>query len=303
MSKSIGLAHIIRHDDGSASGVWGVHALRSAFQPIFAFQSGRLLVTAFEGLIRPFRGADAVPPGIFFAAVESIDRLQVETLTRTLHLLNAAVFLPKDASIFINFDPSVFLDRSISEHALRDMRQVLNETGIDPRRIVCEVTEKKPASEEALFDFVRALKASGFRIAVDDFGSAESDIKRIRDIKPDIVKFDAHWISRLMESGAGFALLKEMVANFEDKGIRTVFEGLEESWQLQLAERSGASMVQGFVLALPEIVPANFSLFEPVAPEVAGHQTVELLPAGIADAVAVRAPRSSRSFGKRIVHE
>ncbi|KQU76550.1 EAL domain-containing protein [Aminobacter aganoensis] len=299
MSKSIGLAHIIRHDDGSATGVWGVHALHSAFQPIFAFQSGRLLATAFEGLIRPFRGADAVPPGMFFAVVDGAERLQVETLTRTLHLLNAAAFVPRSASIFINFDPSVFLDRSISEHALRDMRQVLNETGIDPRRIVCEVTEKKPASEEALFDFVRALKANGLRIAVDDFGSAESDIKRIRDIKPDIVKFDAHWISRLMESGAGFALLKEMVANFEEKGIRTVFEGLEESWQLQLAERSGASMVQGFVLAMPEIVPADFSHFEPAAPVAAGKQQGSPAAAGDAGPLAGSAPRPGRSFGKR----
>lgn len=303
MSKSIGLAHIIRHDDGSVSGVWGVHALRSAFQPIFTFQSGRLLVGAYEGLIRPFRGEDAVPPGIFFGMVDSAERLQVETLTRTLHLLNAAAFLPKEASIFINFDPSVFLNRSISENALRDMRKVLNETGIDPRRIVCEITEKKPASEEALFDFVRVLKSNGFRIAVDDFGSDESDIKRIRDIKPDIVKFDAHWIGRLMESGAGFALLKEMVTKFEEKGIRTVFEGLEESWQLQLAERSGASMVQGFVLALPEIVPANFSLFEPVAPQAAGQQMADPEVIGNAETVPGRAPRLSRSFGKRTLHE
>ena len=149
-----------------------------------------------------------------------------------MHLLNAAVFLPKEALIFINFDPSVFLDNSISEQALSDMRQLLNEIGIDPRRMVCEVAEKRPAPEKELFDFVSALKANGFLITVDNFGSAESDMKRIRDIKPDIVKFDAHWIRRLMESGAGFALLEEMMVNFEEKGVGTVFEGLEEIWQL-----------------------------------------------------------------------
>ncbi len=239
-----------------------------------------------------------MPPGVFFAAIDAAERLQVETLTRTLHLLNAAAFLPRQASIFINFDPSVFIDRSVSEHALRDMRQVLAETGIDPRRIVCEITEKKPPSETALFEFVGVLKASGLRIAVDDFGSDESDIKRIRDIKPDIVKFDAHWISRLMESGAGFALLKEMVAKFEEKGIRTVFEGLEESWQLQLAERSGASMVQGFALALPEIVPANFDLFEPAIAEPAVRPNLNIAN-GAAELPAVRAQKLSRSFGKR----
>jgi EAL domain-containing protein (putative c-di-GMP-specific phosphodiesterase class I) len=296
VSKSIGLAQSIRHDDGSVTGVWGAFALRSAFQPIFSFQGSRLLASAYEGLIRPFRDDEPVPPGVFFGAISGIERLQVETLTRTLHLRNAAVFLPQDAAIFINFDPSVFIDRSISEHALHDMRQVLNEAGVDPRRIVCEVTEKKAASEQALFDFVDALKANGFRIAVDDFGSDESDIKRIRDIKPDIVKFDAHWISRLMESGAGLALLKEMVANFEDKGIRTVFEGLEESWQLELAERSGASMVQGFALALPEIVPARFDQFDTAMPGAAHRAAV---PATGEPALAGRTQRSGRSFGKR----
>ena len=300
MSKSSGLAQIIRHADGSVTGVWSIYTLRSAFQPIFSFSKSKLSISAFEGLIRPFRGIDAVPPGAFFSSVASAERLQVESLTRTLHLLNAAAFLPRETSIFINFDPSVFTDCEIADLALRDMRQVLNQAGIDPRRVVCEVTEKKPASEQALFGFVTALKANGFRIAVDDFGSDESDIKRIRDLKPDIVKFDAHWISRLMDSGAGFALLKEMVANFEDKGIRTVFEGLEESWQLQLAERSGASMVQGFVLALPEIVPASFPSSATVA---ATEPTWEGAGAEAAVDLPARAHRSSRSFGKRTFHE
>src|SRR5690606_6843193 len=146
-------------------------------------------------------------------------RLHIEALTRTLHLLNAAACLPEEASIFINFDPSVFTDRPIAENALREMRLVLHEASIDPRRIVCEVTEQRSASQETLFDFVAALKANGFRIAVDDYGADDSDIDRIRQLKPDIVKFDAQWITQLMGSGAGFALLATMVSEFKAQGI------------------------------------------------------------------------------------
>lgn len=299
MSKSIGIAHIIRHDDGSVSGVRGPHALRSAFQPIFAFQSGKLQVAAYEALIRPFRDTEPVAPAAFFDSIDAAERLDVETLTRTLHLLNAALFLPSEAAVFINFDPSLFVDRSISRHTLRDMRKVLNDAGIDPCRIVCEITEKKPASEEALFDFVNTLKTAGFRVAVDDFGSDDSDIKRIKDIQPDIVKFDAHWISRLMESGAGFALLREMVSSFEQKGIRTVFEGLEHGWQLQLAERSGASMVQGFALALPQIIPASFTCFEPALPDAVARQRTRIATSAQPASPAGRTQRSGRNFGKR----
>jgi EAL domain-containing protein (putative c-di-GMP-specific phosphodiesterase class I) len=261
VARSIGLAHIIRHDDGTSTGVWGIYTLQSAFQPIFAFKEGKLSVVAFEGLIRPFRNGEPQSPMSFFSTCPAGDHLHIEALTRTLHLLNAGACLPEEASIFVNFDPSVFTERTIAESALRDMRLVLHEAGIDPRRVVCEVTEQKSASQETLYNFVEALRANGFRIAVDDYGADESDINRIKELKPDIVKFDAQWISQLMESGAGFALLSTMVANFEQQGIRTVFEGIEESWQLDLAEKSGASMVQGFVLARPELAPTSFRVF------------------------------------------
>jgi EAL domain-containing protein (putative c-di-GMP-specific phosphodiesterase class I) len=256
-------------------------------------------VTAFEGLIRPFRDGEPQSPMSFFNTCPTVDRLHIEALTRTLHLLNAGACLPREASIFINFDPSVFTDRSIADKALRDMRLVLHEAGIETHRIVCEVTEQKSASQETLYNFVEALRANGFRIAVDDYGADESDINRIKELRPDIVKFDAHWITQLMESGAGFALLTAMVASFEEQGIRTVFEGIEEGWQLELAEKSGASMVQGFALARPELAPTSFHVFgkdgqAPVTAPDAGPD------AGKASATVSPSPQPKRTFGRRV---
>jgi EAL domain-containing protein (putative c-di-GMP-specific phosphodiesterase class I) len=225
-----------------------------------------------------------------------LDRLHVETLTRTLHFLNAAACLPPHASIFVNFDPSIFTDRAIADSALSDMRHVLAAVLIDPRRVVCEVTEQKSRSQEALFAFVVALKADGFRIAIDDYGAEHSDMDRIRRLRPDIVKFDARWITRLMESGPGYALLTTMVETFSDQGIETVFEGIEESWQLELAERSGASMVQGYVLARPEIVPAGFWAFtqQQEVPDDCKPSAAE------GDSVSIRAVRfAGKPFGRR----
>ena len=62
MARSVGLAHIIRQDDGTSAGVWGVFILKSAFQPIFAFDHGKVTIAAFEGLIRPFRDGEALSP-------------------------------------------------------------------------------------------------------------------------------------------------------------------------------------------------------------------------------------------------
>ena len=297
MSSSVA-SHIIREDDGTSTGVWGLFVLKSAFQPIFAFEAGKLSVVAFEGLLRPFRDGEPLATLTFLNSIPVAERLIVDNLSHTLHLLNAARFLPAEAAIFINFDPSVFIDPAVAEATIRDIRVTLAETGIDPHRVVCEVTERETTSQEALFALVASLRASGLRIAVDDYGADDSDMNRIRDLRPDIVKFDARWIKRLMDSGPGYALLTTMVSTFAEQGIRTVFEGIEENWQLDLAEKSGAAMVQGFVLARPELAPTSFSANDlPAPPERHPHHA----PAFGEPAVprAVGELRHTKAFGRR----
>jgi EAL domain-containing protein (putative c-di-GMP-specific phosphodiesterase class I) len=119
----------------------------------------------------------------------------------------------------------------------------------------------------------------------------------VRALKPDIVKFDAQWITRLMETGPGFALLHAMVTTFTDQGIETVFEGIEEGWQLELAERCGATLVQGYALARPELAPTSFARFRQAEGERAPASK-----AGTATAAPepVRRPHHpQRSFGRR----
>lgn len=266
MSPGVGLAQIKRQEDGAAIGLWGVHTLRSAFQPIFAFQEGRLVAAAYEGLLRPFR--DGVPVGAvaFFSAVPEADRGHVETLARALHLLNAQC-LDETALLFINFDPSHFDGAGAVDGALKDIQFVLNEADIRPSRIMCEITEQKLHTESELRRFVRHLRQFGYQVAVDDYGAEDSDMRRILELKPDVVKFDGLWVNHLMGTEPGRDLLFEMVRRFQGMGICTVFEGIEESWQLELAETAGVNMVQGFVLARPELAPARFELFRRDGPD------------------------------------
>ena len=262
MPRSIGLAHIVRLQDGTSEGVWGPYVLKSAFQPIYAFIDGKLSVAAFEGLLRPFRSALPQRPQDFFLTVPPAERFHVETLARTLHLLNAGAFLPRDKRIFVNFDPSLFGDRQLIDAVLRDMRLVLHEARLEASRIVCEVTEQKSVFQEALRQFVDACRNHGFAIAVDDYGAEDSDMERVMALRPDIVKFDASWAKRLMDTEPGKALLSVMVKQFHERGIGIVFEGLEEGWQLEVAEAVGADMIQGFVLGRPELAPTSFAVSE-----------------------------------------
>ncbi len=291
-------SHLVREDDGAWVATWAPFALKSAFQPIFRFEDGKLPMVAFESLLRPFRDRQAQSPASFLASMPAHERMQADALARSLHLCNAADCLPPDASIFVNFDPSVFADQSIVDMIARDMRRVAGIKQIEPHRIVCEVTEKETQSEEVLFNVVGALRRSGFRIAVDDYGVEASDISRIHELRPDIVKFDADWIKRLMESSAGFALLTTMVSTFREHGIDTVFEGIEDGEQLELAERSGVTMVQGFGLAQPELAPTNFAIFAPPAQPAVQHHDAPMF-GSVAQPRAGGDLRHARAFGRR----
>lgn len=297
MSASIG-SHIARQDDDAWAATWAPFTLKSAFQPIFQFEKGKLSVVAFEALLRPFRNGNPTSPMTFLGELPTAERIFVENLSHKIHLLNAVAYLPGDAEIFINFDPSIFIDHAVAVTAIREMRTTLAKTSVAPHRVVCELTERETVSEEILFALVDSLKANGFRIAIDDYGAEDSDMGRVRDLRPDIVKFDGGWVSRLMTSAPGLALLSTMVSTFAEQGIRTLFEGIEEGWQIELAEKTGVEMVQGFALARPEIVPASFVAMRPedaAEPHLRHTPTLVLAP----HSQMASEPRRAKSFGRR----
>ena len=251
-----------RDERGNFVGHYGPFELRTAYQPIFRVGRRAAETYGFEGLIRVVTASGKrLPPDRFFPLIKPEDRFRVENMCRDLHLRNMARFTELPAVLFANFDPSVFGERGRTRMEIARMERLASEIGIPPQRIVCEITEKRALSPGALHHLVECLRGAGYRVALDDYGADESDADRIESIAPDIVKFDAAWIKRLLETPAGYNLLASMVNQFHDRNIETLFEGLEERWQLEMAEEMGVGYAQGFVLARPELAPANFAEF------------------------------------------
>ncbi len=138
------------------------------------------------------------------------------------------------------------------------MRLAAHEAGMTADRIVCEISEKKASDTQMVADFAYHMHDIGFRVALDDYGAGDSDIDRVKLIKPDYVKFEAGWVRDFMQNSAGAALLRVIVSQFRNDGIEPVFEGLETSWQVELCEELGVLLMQGYVLAKPELAPTTF---------------------------------------------
>lgn len=257
--KSI-FANLIRGENGTFSSIYGPFVLRSALQPIFSNTPATgLVIEAFEGFVRVFRDDELIPPTDFFRLVPPVDMADIDSLLRTIHILNTGRLNRSHARIFVKFHPGLF--RTPQEMRLEVDRIKLagHEAGLGPDRIVCEISEKSGASDDIVVAFTEHMRAVGFRIALDEYGAGDADLARLKRIKPDYVKFDTGWIRDTLDTSAGYALLRVIIGQMQDDGIEPIFEGLEEVWQVDLCEELSVPLMQGYALARPEIAPTNFN--------------------------------------------
>ncbi len=296
------LKNIKRQKDGTYTTTYGDYMLRTAFQPIFGTDAaGRLELTAFEGLVRASLDGQEISPGAFFDTLDAGEMQHIDSLCRTLHILNLGQMDRQKTKLFVNFHPGLFT-------TIHDIRQEVDkisvatyEAGLTPDRIVCEIAhspEEKPDNVALLATRLRNL---GFRTAVDEYGAQDSDAERVKLIKPHFVKFEAGWVLDFMNNPTGYALLKVMVEQFKDRGILPIFEALEEIDQVDLCQELGVPLMQGYVLARPEIAPTNFNAEYPESILPTSKKFVSTPPVqpGAGTQIAGNPQRRQTTFGKR----
>lgn len=294
--KSI-FSNLMHEADGSWSTTYGGFTLKSALQPIFRrLSSGRLDIDSFEGLVRPYQGAELIPPAQLFCQVHGDDIEAIDSILRTIHILNTGALERSRARIFVNFHPGLFRTPGKMRQEVERMRLSAHEAGMTPDRIVCEIAEKN-ADTTLVSDFADHMRAMGFRVAIADFGAGDSDIARVKLMKPDYVKFEAAWARQFMRNSAGAALLRHIVKQFAMYNIEPIFEALEDQQEIELCIDLGVALMQGYALARPELAPTSFNqrfpeVFGPSRPQ---PHSVPLTGAGYKPP----GPKPGRTFGKR----
>ena len=312
MNTKSSFANLVRSANGAYSTAYGPFVLQSALQPIFEqYPDGILDIVAFEGLARASRDGMAFPPAQFFPLVAPEDLCGLDSLLRSLHILNTGRLNRTRARIFVKFQPGLLVTAEAMRLEVEHLRLAAHEAGMSVDRIVCEVSAKDDLTASIALRFAHYIRATGFRIAVTDYGAQDNDIAFVRAMQPDYVKFDSRWVRDFMHNSAGFALLKVIVRQFADDGIRPIFEGLEDDDQVALCRDLDVPLVQGYALARPELAPTTFNERFPemlVPPSPAAQREPPLFLATPRDERADEAsqpratqprPRAARAFGRR----
>ena len=228
------------------------------FQPLINTRSSE--ITGFEALARwnhPERGA--VSPEDFVPLAEEtglITKLSDWVLEKACR---EAVSWPKPVTIAVNLSPAQFKQRDLAHKVQR----VLDETGLDPRRLELEITERLLIKRgEAVHEILHELKDLGVRIAMDDFGSGYSSLGNLRSFPFDKLKIDRSFVTGLEDNEEALAIVRAVVGLGKSMGLETVAEGVETLDQLVYLRIEGCNQVQGYYYSRAECGDAARALLE-----------------------------------------
>ncbi len=244
------------------------HQLFLAYQPIIDLERGG--IQGVEALVRwqhPVRGI--IPPLTFIPIAEESGTIlrigQWVLQTACQQLLDwdaegswasvdgiANDGMANDACVPLSMNVNVSA-RQLQDPALvSDVAAVLARTGIEPSRLVLEITETVVMQNtRATLETLRALKALGVRLAIDDFGTGYSSLSYLQQFPVDILKIDKAFVDGMGTGGSDATLAETIVALGKAMRLRLVAEGVEETTQRDQLRALGCSSAQGYLFAKP----------------------------------------------------
>ncbi len=139
------------------------------------------------------------------------------------------------------------------------VRRAIEEAAVDPQRIEIEITESAIMQDtEDSIAVLRAFKALGVGIAIDDFGMGYSSLGYLRHFPADRLKIDKSFIADAVDRREDAAILEAIIALARTLRLKVVAEGVERGEQLEFLRARGAHEAQGFYFS-PPLAPETLS--------------------------------------------
>lgn len=123
---------------------------------------------------------------------------------------------------------------------------------LDKSYLELEITET--INDKTINRSIDILKAQGYTLLMDDFGSGYSSLNMLKDTKFDVIKMDRMFLNNFTESDRGQQIIKSTISMSHSIGLDIIAEGVETQEQLEFLSECGCNTVQGFYYAKPMTV-------------------------------------------------
>jgi EAL domain-containing protein (putative c-di-GMP-specific phosphodiesterase class I) len=234
-----------RIDDGLRNGeIW------LAFQPQWDFRTNT--ISGAEALIRwnhPERGP--IRPDEFILQAERAGRIDTLTYWVIEQAISAHAALSVSDPLFqmsINLSGQMVDKPSL----VSNFAEIVRRRGIDASRLTVEVTEtsgvqNRPAARHNLSQ----LRAMGFRLSIDDFGTGEASLSYLAELPSDELKLDRRFVSAISTCPRNRTIVASTIGLAHALGQVVVAEGIEDAETFHMLQSMDCDHGQGYWIGRP----------------------------------------------------
>ena len=229
------------------------HAFDIEYQPIVILHSRR--IAGVEALLRwrhSTRGD--IPPSTFLPVADelgispALGRWVLEQACGQVKRWQDQVPSARALTLTVNVSRAQLRQPSL----VADVANALENSGLDPRRLVLEVSDAVLLDDAGTaLARLQSLKSLGIRIAIDDFGARHAALHQLPRIPVDILKIDKAFIDRVGRTGGGVSVAHVVLALGKSMRLRTVAEGIEAEEQVAELLRLKCEFGQGLLFSKP----------------------------------------------------
>ena len=156
--------------------------------------------------------------------------------------------------VSVNLSRVDVFDPSLEER----LEGLIERYGLDHKALKLEVTESAYTdNSEQMIELINRLRARGFEIEMDDFGSGYSSLNMLSYMPIDVLKMDMQFVRNITQSEKDFRLVQVVLDIARYLKVPVVAEGVETREQLDILKNAGCDLVQGYYFSRP-LPPEEF---------------------------------------------
>jgi diguanylate cyclase (GGDEF)-like protein/PAS domain S-box-containing protein len=219
-------------------------------QPILSLDGDR--ERRYELLLRMVGDdGDLIPPGAFLYLAERSElaqRIDRWVVTRAAKMLAEQERRGQEVCFEVNLSGSSIGEEAIADHIAETLRR----TGVEPGRLVFEVTETEAiVNVGRAKEFAERMHEIGCGFALDDFGAGFASFYYLKHLSFDYLKIDGEFVRNLPSSRTDQLVVRSVVEIARGLGKRTIAEFVGDRRTVELLRGYGVDYAQGFYIGMP----------------------------------------------------
>jgi EAL domain-containing protein (putative c-di-GMP-specific phosphodiesterase class I) len=216
------------------------------YQPIVELDGGNLhhleALTRLEGMTSP---ADFIAFAEDVGLIHDFDLILTQSVLDTMEEFRREPQLP---DVAVNLSAKTLM----SPMFLQQFNALLKPYGDLASKLLLEVTETVVVSDMVrLNEVLQSLRASGFRICLDDVGSGGTSFQSLYGLQVDFAKIDGQFVRGAVTNPRDMALLRSMVDVCHQLDLKLVGEQVEDGNHAQVLMDLGVPLAQGYLYGHP----------------------------------------------------